>query len=104
VTRIQQARRLFRLLLTRFGGTTVSLRRQIFESDDVQGIYVCDFTVRVEYRETLTDNENKFGMRNRVFVPIGSSDAKRPKPPRQPTADSLNIHSKTLAPDERVST
>jgi hypothetical protein len=70
----------------------------------VQGIYVCDFTVRVEHRETLTANENKFGMRNRVFVPIGSSDAKRPKTPRHTTANPLNIHTKTLAFDCRVST
>jgi hypothetical protein len=35
-------------------------------------------------------------------VSIGSSDIKRPKTPRQPTADSLNIHMKTLAIDLRV--
>ena len=95
--RIHSARRLFRLLLARFSGTTVFLRRQIFEGDDVQGIYVCNITVRVEDRETLTANENKPGMRNGVFVAIGSSDAKGSKTPRHPTADSLDIHTKTLA-------
>jgi len=73
-------------------GPSVSRRRPVFQSNDVEWIQVYCITASVGDNDHTLREKNELGMRNRVFVSTGRDHSEWPEASFKPCTNALDVH------------